>query len=115
MALQNSVASIYPSHGEGFGIPPIEAIAAGGKSYCSNNTALLELAEYVNGTFDSYNVEDIEKTFKEATKEIDLDHQANLRETVIKNLVGKKLQKIHVITIIVSYMKTFKHLNLKTF
>ena len=32
---KNSVASIYPSHGEGFGIPPIEAIAAGGKSYCS--------------------------------------------------------------------------------
>jgi len=90
---KNSVASIYPSHGEGFGIPPIEAIAAGGRSYCSNNSALTELAEYVNGTFDSYNIEDIEKTLKEATKEIDSDYQANLREAVINTFSWKKTAK----------------------
>ena len=45
---KNSIASIYPSNAEGFGIPPIEAIAAGGVSYCSNNTALSEISDYVN-------------------------------------------------------------------
>ena len=90
---KNSVASIYPSHGEGFGIPPIEAIAAGGKSYCSNNTALMELSNYVNGTFDSTNVEDITKTLNEATREVDLEHQTYLREAVIYKFTWEKAAK----------------------
>ena len=56
---QNSIASIYPSHAEGFGIPPIEAIASGGRSYCSDNTALADLADYVDGTFDSHDADSI--------------------------------------------------------
>lgn len=90
---KNSVASIYPSHGEGFGIPPIEAIAAGGKSYCSNNTALMELSNYVNGTFDSTNVEDIIKTLNEATRKVDLEHQTYLREAVIYKFTWEKTAK----------------------
>lgn len=50
---QNAIASIYPSKGEGFGIPPIEASTMGCLSFCSDNTALSELRPYVNGMFDS--------------------------------------------------------------
>jgi len=48
----NSIASFYPSKGEGFGIPPLEAIAASGISYSSDNTALSELTSYLHDTFD---------------------------------------------------------------
>lgn len=50
---RNAIAAIYPSHAEGFGIPPLEAVAAGGRSYCSDNTAMAELAPFVHQTFDS--------------------------------------------------------------
>lgn len=43
MALyQNSLAHIYPSFAEGYGIPPLEAIAAGVPSIISNRTSLKE-------------------------------------------------------------------------
>ena len=90
---KNSIASIYPSLCEGFGIPPIEAIAAGGKSYCSNNTALIELKDYVNGTFDSSNIVEIESALEEATKENNEDLQKNLRTAVINKFSWEKTAK----------------------
>lgn len=50
---RNAIAAIYPSRAEGFGIPPLEAVAAGGRSICSDNTAMTELAPFVHRTFDS--------------------------------------------------------------
>jgi glycosyltransferase involved in cell wall biosynthesis len=49
---KNSKASIYPSKCEGFGIPPLEAVALGCPSYCTDNTALSELKDYVDGVFN---------------------------------------------------------------
>ena len=112
MALQKFSCLNLSFSWRGFGIPPIEAIAAGGKSIVQ--ITILDF-EYVNGTFDSYNVEDIEKTFKEATKEIDLDHQANLRETVIKKFSWKKTAKNSCHHYNSFIHENFKHLNLKTF
>ena len=50
---KNAVAAFYPSKCEGFGIPPLEAVALGCPSYCADNTALSELKQYVSGTFDN--------------------------------------------------------------
>ena len=50
---RHAAASIYPSLAEGFGMPVIEAVAAGGISYCANNSAMAELVPYVHGSFDS--------------------------------------------------------------
>ena len=50
---QNAIASLYPSKGEGFGIPPLEAVALQCPSYSANNTALAELAPFLNGTFEN--------------------------------------------------------------
>ena len=91
---KNSIASIYPSNAEGFGIPPIEAIAAGGVSYCSNNTALSEISDYVNGTFDSNNVDEIEQTLHKAIDMANSDTQYNLRNKVLENFNWKKTAEI---------------------
>ena len=91
---KNAVASIYPSHAEGFGIPPIEAIAAGGRSYCSNNTALHELTQYVNGTFDSTNIDEIENTFHRAISEVYKDINPRLRREVLDKFNWEKSAKI---------------------
>lgn len=50
---RHAAGSIYPSHAEGFGMPVIEAVAAGGISYCADNTAMSELVPYVHGSFDA--------------------------------------------------------------
>ena len=50
---QNATAAIYPSKGEGFGIPPLEATALECPSYSADNTALSELTPYLSGTFDN--------------------------------------------------------------
>ena len=50
---QNAVAALYPSKGEGFGIPPLEAMALGCPSYSADNTALTELKPFLSGTFEN--------------------------------------------------------------
>ena len=50
---RNAAASIYPSNAEGFGMPPLEAVAAGGRSFCADNTAMSELSGLVQGQFDA--------------------------------------------------------------
>jgi alpha-1,3-rhamnosyl/mannosyltransferase len=45
---------IFPSFGEGFGIPVLEAMACGTPVLCSNATALPEVAGKVAETFDPF-------------------------------------------------------------
>lgn len=66
---RNACASIYPSHAEGFGMPIIEAVAAGGVSYCADNTAMSELTPYVHGSFESGDPEQIKATVRRAFAE----------------------------------------------
>ena len=42
----------YPSFAEGFGIPPLEALACGAKVICSNTTAMSEFTFLKDGLFD---------------------------------------------------------------
>lgn len=63
---RNACASIYPSHAEGFGMPIIEAVAAGGISYCADNTAMSELVPHVHGSFDSNDPDKIKATVRRA-------------------------------------------------
>jgi len=56
---RNATAALYPSFAEGFGIPPLEAVVAGGQSYCAANTAMNELADCVHGTFNAGDLDEI--------------------------------------------------------
>ncbi len=76
---RNAAASIYPSFAEGFGIPPLEAVAAGGVSYCAHNTAMRDLAPYVHGTFDAADINDIKRVMRRAVAGTDAAKSPSLR------------------------------------
>jgi glycosyltransferase involved in cell wall biosynthesis len=50
---------VYPSKGEGFGIPPIEAGALGINTLCANNTAMGDFDFFGNQLFDADNLEEL--------------------------------------------------------
>lgn len=95
---QNSIASIYPSHAEGFGIPPIEAIASGGRSYCSNNTALADLADYVDGTFDSHDADSIYASLAHAYSNMHFS-RPELQKRVCEEFNWEKIARGYVLAI----------------
>ncbi|MFY9238092.1 MAG: glycosyltransferase family 1 protein [Roseovarius sp.] len=61
---RNARASLYPSFAEGFGIPPLEAVVAGGQSYGAANTAMAEIADHLHGSFDAGNTADIQRIMR---------------------------------------------------
>lgn len=71
--------SIYPSHAEGFGIPVLEAVAAGGLSYCADNTAMSDLVPYVHGSFDAADDASIRATLLRAIKGQDASKRDSVR------------------------------------
>ncbi|BDW83630.1 glycosyl transferase family 1 [Erythrobacter sp. Dej080120_24] len=86
---RNACASIYPSHAEGFGMPIIEAVAAGGTSYCANNTAMSELVPYVHGSFDANDHEQIKATVRRAFGEGRQTRDNRVRERVLETFSWK--------------------------
>lgn len=56
--------SIYPSIAEGFGIPPIEAAAAGVPSLCSNTTAMSNFDFLAEGLFNPLDEKDLNRAIQ---------------------------------------------------
>lgn len=52
---------VYPSLAEGFGIPPIEAGAAGIPCICSNQTAMADFSFFGENLIDPTNIEELKK------------------------------------------------------
>ena len=71
---------VYPSFFEGFGIPPLEAMACGTPVVVANATSLPEVVGDAGIYFDPFNVEDI----KEAIKKMLTDEKLR-EESVLKN------------------------------
>ena len=55
LLLRGASASVYPSFAEGFGIPPLEAIASGIPTICSNQTAMMDFTFLKKFEFDPNN------------------------------------------------------------
>lgn len=58
---------VYPSKGEGFGIPPLEAGAIGISTLCSNTTAMSDFSFFGDGLFDPTNQENFKMKMRQAT------------------------------------------------
>lgn len=59
LMLRGASLSVYPSIAEGFGIPPLEAAAAGIPVACSGATAMSDFTFLGNALFDPYSTEDM--------------------------------------------------------
>lgn len=83
-----SLASVfvYPSFFEGFGFPPLEAMACGTPVVASNNSSLPEVVGDAGLSVDPYNVSDIATTIK------NLLEDRRLRENLIKKGLARAQQ-----------------------
>ncbi|MEK6808067.1 MAG: glycosyltransferase family 1 protein, partial [Nanoarchaeota archaeon] len=70
--LSGSLAFILPSLWEGFGIPPLEAMATGTPVVVSNVSSLPEVVGNAGLTFDPYSVDQIEQAIRTITSDIKL-------------------------------------------
>ena len=67
--LRGANLSIYPSFAEGFGIPPLEALAAKIPSICSNTTAMADFTFMKESTFNPYDKKDMLKIINKTIAE----------------------------------------------
>lgn len=64
--------SVYPSIAEGFGIPPLESIACGIPTVCSNTTAMSDFDFMSDCLFNPYDAIDLDKKIKVALSDQNL-------------------------------------------
>ncbi|MBW1293902.1 glycosyltransferase family 4 protein [Aquimarina litoralis] len=57
--LKGAKLFVCPSFAEGFGIPPLEAIAVGTTTLCSNATAMADFTFFEENHFDPYNIQEL--------------------------------------------------------
>ena len=72
--------AVYPSIAEGFGIPPLESLAAGIPTVCSNTTAMADFRFLEDGLFDPLDASDVEDKIRMALQ----DSNTQKRETIRK-------------------------------
>jgi glycosyltransferase involved in cell wall biosynthesis len=64
MLLRGAKAAVYPSIAEGFGIPPLESIAAKIPTLCSNKTAMSDFDFFEDFFFDPYDQNEFNQKLK---------------------------------------------------
>jgi len=69
---------VYPSLYEGFGFPPLEAMAAGIPVICSNTSSLPEIVEEAGLLFDPLNVDELADKMKSLLNQKDLREKLTL-------------------------------------
>ena len=71
MLIRGASVSIYPSRAEGFGIPPLESVAANIPTICSNTTAMSDFTFFEDYFFDPNSEKDFEEKIKMVLKNND--------------------------------------------
>lgn len=62
--MQKCTAFVFPSYAEGFGLPPLEAMACGAPTLVANATSVREIVLDKDAQFDPWSVKDISKKMK---------------------------------------------------
>jgi glycosyltransferase involved in cell wall biosynthesis len=69
LLLRGANASVYPSIAEGFGIPPLESVAAKIPTICSDKTAMSDFSFFKEFYFDPYNQVEFNKKLLQILEE----------------------------------------------
>ena len=84
LLVRGATASAYPSSAEGFGIPPLETVAAKVPTICSNKTAMADFKFFGDDFFDPDNAAEFkQKLLKVATSPRD-EAQLEQRRQIVK-------------------------------
>lgn len=79
MIIRGATVSIYPSFAEGFGIPPLESIACGIPTICSNTTAMKDFDFIEDYLFDPNSPQDLNDKLSKAIHN-------NISNEMVKNM-----------------------------
>lgn len=72
---RGATLSVYPSIAEGFGIPPLESLAATIPTICSNTTAMSDFDFFKEGLFNPLDTEDLKEKIKTGLTEVNLEQK----------------------------------------
>jgi glycosyltransferase involved in cell wall biosynthesis len=91
--LKKSVAFVFPTLAEGFGIPPMEAIVAGTIVVQSDIPVLKEIYEDTTLYFNPLDVKDMVRVMEEALKMSELERQKRIKyaQNFLKKYSWKKM------------------------
>ncbi|KAF2082528.1 glycosyltransferase family 4 protein [Flavobacterium sharifuzzamanii] len=85
LLLRGANASVYPSLAEGFGIPPLESVAAKIPTICSNKTAMSDFSFFEDYYFEPYNQDE----FNQKLQKILTQNVASDFETMAQKIKEK--------------------------
>ncbi|GAB3526189.1 glycosyltransferase family 1 protein [Pontibacter brevis] len=89
---QNASLFVMPSVYEGFGLPPLEAMAANTLTAVSNQASLPEVCQQGALYFDPYKKDDIESVLQKALN-LSTEEKRNLKQTALKICQGFSWEK----------------------
>jgi glycosyltransferase involved in cell wall biosynthesis len=104
--MQESLALVFPSLFEGFGMPVAEAIIAGKPVLCSNVTSLPEIAGDAAMTFDPRNAEEIASRIVEVATEPGLRRSLVGAATRRRSIFSAQLSAVRTLAV---YESVFGH------
>lgn len=84
LLLRGAELAIYPSKAEGFGLPPLESVAAKIPTICSNTTSMAEFDFFENDFINPLNIEDIKSKILAKIETTDIK-RLNELATFVKN------------------------------
>ena len=82
LLLRAATLSVYPSIAEGFGLPPLESVAAEVPTLCSNKTSMAEFTFFGDDFIDPLNQEDINTKILSKLSKNDSERQNDLSNFV---------------------------------
>lgn len=77
LLVRGSALSIYPSIAEGFGIPPLESLAAKVPTICSNTTAMADFQFFGDCLFNPIDLEDLKTKIEIGLKDTQIEQKRN--------------------------------------
>jgi len=84
LLLRGAELAIYPSKAEGFGLPPLESVAAKVPTICSNTTSMAEFDFFENDFINPLDLEDIKSKMQTKIATTDVE-RINELATFVKN------------------------------
>lgn len=83
--LRGATLAVYPSIAEGFGLPPLESVAAKIPTLCSNTTSMAEFMFFEDDFINPLDVEELKSKILKKLTIIDTERQIELSNLVAQN------------------------------